>query len=308
MKKLLVVLALMGVLVGLLAMTSNAQKEIGQGAFASMKAGYGAACLALAGTCVAAAQDFTAAYWNAAFLASLNQLAGLAGANRFGLVYSTYTAAVWPMPYFTLGTALAAQITPDIPVQTTNEPRGELISDLELAALGSAAFSFTIQSSSLQTGATLKYYRHDIGSLAQGKGWGMDVGLLYQPSPNMSLGISSSDILGTRIHWSTKAIDQVNQLTRIGFAYNTGIAKLVGQMEWESAFAFSKTAYSLGAEMAVLDQPLIVLRGGVKRSPNQPLKLSAGAGLTHADLRADFAYVAHAALGPTYILSFQLSF
>jgi hypothetical protein len=156
---------------------------------------------------VAVADDAHAGYWNPAGLAILNttqfsamysnpinyDLIGSAGVKDIG--YQTVSLAL-PTGYGSLGLNAAYLSVGDIyVVEDASGPTGETFSDKEYGIIASYASSITDQ---IHLGANLKFVSQSIRD-DDGSGMGLDLGCLYQPLYNLTLGLMVQDLVEPKI-------------------------------------------------------------------------------------------------------------
>ncbi|MFC1596121.1 hypothetical protein ACFL4D_02405 [Candidatus Margulisiibacteriota bacterium] len=99
----------------------------------------------------------------------------------------------------------------------------------------------------LYLGANLKLFLKEASGITDGQGTGLgaDIGLLYAPTDQFSIGISQQN-LSSQISWQSGAKDDVQGLTKIGMKLNA-----------------DKVLLGLDADIAGSDQP-VLLHGGVE--------------------------------------------
>ena len=221
-----------------------------------MAIGVGGRALGLGGAYVAAANDVTAGYWNPAALVRINypefslmhdeqfgslenfDYAGVAvpyGAND--TTSSTfvdeagntkpvinYNAAAFGVSVIRLG----VDGIPDTRKLDTNgdgiytdlDGRPDLTQITYFNAADWAVY-FTYakqQSEHFSYGANLKLIRRDIGDF-HATGIGFDLGGLYTPTPNFSLGFNAQDITTTLVAWNTGTNELISPTLKVGGAY-----------------------------------------------------------------------------------------
>ena len=222
-----------------------------------MAIGVGGRALGLGGAYVALANDVTAGYWNPAGLARINypefslmhderfgslvnfDYAGVAfpyGKNDTSDVTTTideegisrpavnYNAAAFGISVIRLG----VDGIPDTRKLDTNgdgfytdiDGRPD-ISQITFfnAADWAVYFSYAQQHSEhLYYGASVKLIRRNIGDF-HATGIGFDLGALYTPTDQLSLGVNAQDITTTLVAWNTGTNELISPTLKVGGAY-----------------------------------------------------------------------------------------
>jgi hypothetical protein len=221
-----------------------------------MAIGVGGRALGLGGAYVAAANDVTAGYWNPAALVRINypefslmhdeQFGSLVNFDYAGVAFPfgvndttnativdeqgmtkpvlNYNAAAFGVSVIRLG-------VDGIPDTRKLDTNGDgIYTDLDgrpdisqitffNAADWAVYFSYAKQHSEhLSYGASLKLIRRNIGDF-HGTGIGFDLGALYTPTENLSLGVNAQDVTTTLVAWNTGTNELISPTIKVGGAY-----------------------------------------------------------------------------------------
>ncbi len=274
----------------------------GVGAFSAFKNGVGARALAMGGAFVAVADDATAACWNPAGLAQLNdtRVTGMS-TDLFGFgITHQYVGAVTTFANIGIGLSWERNALTGQGADTDGTP-GDLFNWNEQAIVGSLATN--IMDIGL-AGANVKYYMADDGT-DSASGFGFDLGLLVKLGDMFTIGMTALDLGNSNITWTTGSTDSVSALYKAGIAMSFVDGKLVLASDIDFDGTNLGDAH-IGIEFKVINE--LALRGGVVLTDNfQNYYFSAGAGINVAGLYVDAAYVMNEAIGNTLILSAEFS-
>jgi hypothetical protein len=275
----------------------------GMGAFSAFKNGVGARALAMGGAFVAVADDATAACWNPAGLAVLNdtRLAGMS-TELYGLgITHQYVGAVTTFANLGVGLGWERAAIDGQAVDGEGE-LGETFTWTEQAIVGSLA---TNVMDVAMAGANVKYYMADSGLGDEASGFGFDLGVLVSLGDMFVVGVNAKDLAGSALDWSGGAKDVVSGLYKAGLAMKLVDDKLILATDIDFDNAGLGDTH-VGAEFQVIDE--LALRGGVVLTNNfQNYVLSVGAGVNVAGLYVDAAYILNDTLGNTLVLSAEFS-
>jgi len=275
----------------------------GIGAFSAFKSGVGARALAMGGAFVGVANDATAAVWNPAGLAMLNdtRLCGMS-TDLFGLgITHQYVGAV--TTFANLGIGLGwERASIDGQIVDAEGELGNTFTWVEQAIVGSLA---TNVMDVAMAGANVKYYMVDNGLGDKASGFGFDLGLLVSLGDMFVIGVNAKDLAGSTISWDGGATDTVSGLYTAGLAMKLVNDKLI--LATDVDFDGSNLGDThVGVEFKVINE--LALRGGVVLTNNfQDYYFSVGAGINVAGLYVDAAYVLEETLGNTLVLSAEFS-
>jgi hypothetical protein len=275
----------------------------GIGAFSAFKNGVGARALAMGGAFVAVANDATAACWNPAGLATLNdtRLAGMS-TDLYGLgATHQYVGAVTTIANLGIGLGWERAAIDGQAVDGTGTP-GATFTWTEQAIVGSLA---TNVMDVAMAGANVKYYMADSGLGDTASGFGFDLGVLVSLGDMFVIGVNAKDLAGSGLAWDGGANDVISGLYKAGLAMKLAEDKLV--LATDVDFDNSGLGDThVGVEFQVINE--LALRGGVVLTNNfQDYYFSVGAGINVAGLYVDAAYVLNQTLGNTLVLSAEFS-
>ena len=200
-----------------------------------MAIGVGGRALGLGGAQVALANDATAGYWNPAALGRISYPEGIAMHDeRFGsLVNYDYASIALPYgPDASLGLSIVRLGVDGIP-DTRNAlidnngngvfDSGDRLDYDKITYFNSTDwafyFSYAKRSSDVfMYGANVKLIHRNLAD-ASATGIGFDVGALYSPLPNLSLGVNAQDVTTTLVAWSTGQNELISPTLKIGGVY-----------------------------------------------------------------------------------------
>lgn len=279
--------------------------------------GAGARSAALGSAYVALADDATAGYWNAAGLSALNsRQVHLTHSEHFsGLIQRDFVAIARPGRLLHgMALSLVRMGIDDIhftelpdPLQPPNTDNRPLIASTEQSADYALYLSGSRRlGARLSLGLSAKAIYRQVASI-NAYGFGLDLGVRYQLSHQITLAANMRDATTTPIVWNTDSTDRIQPSLLLGVAYAIPIAE--GQTT-----ALLATRSGGDASTATDDVPLnagleyrhryIALRAGLEEG-----RQSFGLGLTpHRNLDLDLAYLQHDALEATYQLSASFRF
>jgi hypothetical protein len=291
-----------------------------------LKIGVGARALGMGGSFVSVADDASAAYWNPAGLVQLEQReAMLMGASQFGGVVDNQVGAlVAPLKNSSSRAAIGItfirvgvndiNVTKDAKVgedQNGNpiiDPnRVEQKSAYDLAMLLTYARGWGTRWSG---GLNVKLVRQSLVGEGASFGVGADLGVHFQASPSLALGLRLADITTTQLFWDTGRRETVSPSVTIGVHTTQAIDALQGRLivgfdsrvSFEGQAADQFTAGNVsgiwlpGAEYWFRD--VVAIRAGSDAG-----HFTAGAGVRYKQFGADYAYLAHDELDSTHRVS-----
>jgi len=280
-----------------------AQAQEGVGAGASFMFGVDARALAMGGAFVAVADGYSAPYWNPAGLtnATGTHVGGM-NTNKFGLgINYNYVGAALSLGGFKVGGAFLGSTINGIETFDATGQQAGTVNDNEFLFMGSTAMALPLGGMPLALGGNVKYYSHSLAN-ESGTGFGGDLGLLASLG-GLQLGATLSDVGGTKINWSTGAVDVVDMAIRVG-----GALTLSAPVPWTISGQYNVDSSSLhiGAEFKLTNS--IAIRVGAQKPQDGDFSFTAGAGLALGGFSVDGAYVQNAVLGNSLVVSGEFVF
>ncbi|HYH04663.1 MAG TPA: PorV/PorQ family protein [Bacillota bacterium] len=252
-----------------------------------LRFGVGARSFAMGGAYGVIAGDDTATYWNPAGLAELKApvISTMHSELFLGTTYDYLGGAV-PLQYGGLGVSVLKLDTP-----------GLVLTDgsIDDASTMAALIGYGFQWAGWNLGATIKYYEQNLPTSA-GNGFGLDLGLQKQLTPNYRIGLTLQDLAGSEVNWDTGWTEAVPLNIRLGVSYTRERVLLVA--EFEKAETFRQNHF--GFELTATD--FLKVRGGFRGND-----FTAGIGLTKGQATVDYAYCG-GELDNTHRLSFSYLF
>ena len=282
--------------------------------------GAGARAYGMGGAFVAAANDATAAYWNPAGLALIDDIeittmhsaqSDLQSYDFLNIAFKTESAGSYALSYLRLGVG-------DIALTNSSGPNViGFTSYSDQAALISGGWKLGKQ---FAIGGTIKLLKTDAAS-ASAFGFGSDLGFLFKPIKELTFGLTARDYTGgSYIQWqgTTTNPTQVLQPSvtlgaswteELGKSQNQGEARvpvstLTLNFDFESLYVNkSLNNYHLGLEYWY--KQFFAVRGGVETKGFQfdadSFTPSAGVGIWAYLFEIDYAFVANSIGGIHYI-------
>lgn len=196
--------------------------------------GVGARPLAMGGAFVAAANDATAAYWNPAGLALIDDIEittmhatenGLQSYDFINLAFNTQSAGSYALSFIDLG------VGGIVPTDTNGNIVGPDLTYSDEAGLISGGWKLGKQ---FALGGTIKLLKTDAAS-ASAFGIGSDLGLLFKPIKELTFGLVARDYTGgTYIKWSntpTSPSEALQPSLTLGLSYTQEFGKRQNQGE-----------------------------------------------------------------------------
>lgn len=280
------------VLVGLFLLASIAHSAV----LDPTKLGLGARSVAL-GRCAAALElDSDAAFINPALGAELKQwglnsmlvnLSDDIAYNQLGMAF--------PQGFGTLGISYLGATSGGIIATTVEagriEPSGFTFDYSN--ALISLLYA-NIYSPDLSYGANLKYFQRSFTSVSTGRGYDLDLGLLWKPQPKLKIGVTGQNILPSPIGgmtWDTGAKEGIPYNLKAGLSYRAldGVLLCADLDQAHNR----PLLFHGGAEWGPLWK-LLYVRGGLDQYPQNAnsavTNYTAGLGITLAGISFDYAY------------------
>lgn len=276
--------------------------------------GAGARPLGMGSAFVAISDDATAVYWNPAGLARLSRReVQVQHAEQFGgtVNHDVFTLAgpssaggfgIGLLRLGVDGIKLTALEDPSAPLGPDNRP---LVSQV----VGTTDVTLTLAygrkaRSTLSLGLGLKFIWRDL-SAGSGSGYGIDLGALYTPRPDLSAGLTLRNLTRTRISFDSGAADRIPPSLLLGVAYTRMIPVLRGRITWSTSVHIGEEKSGLedieglhtGAEYRFQDK--LAFRIGAEGD-----HFTAGAGIhLYGRFGFDLAFLEHGQLDNTYRIS-----
>lgn len=300
-----------------------------------LKIGAGARAMGLGGGFTALADDASASYWNPAGLLFLEQseLLLMHSEHLGSLANYDYAAFAQPLDRgnkpSALGIALVRFAVDDILVTKDGfvdedgdgqYDEGEPLdpdkfrrdSDTEYALFLNYATAFR---PTWYVGGTAKLIRQDLVGTTS-FGIGLDLGVLYLPSPSWTLGVQFSDITTTQISWDTGRRETVAPSVKIGSSYTRSVAPFQGLVTLSADFGLSFDGREEASQFSggAIGGDFL---GGVEYWIHRTLALrvgtgggdfTAGAGIRYRGLGVDYAFVPNEELDDTHRVSGSVRF
>lgn len=295
--------------------------------------GVGGRPLGMGSAFVAISNDVTAGYWNPAGLSKLDYpQAMLMHDERFaGLVNYNYGAVAIPYKSdMTLGFSIIRLGVDGIPDtrQALIDLNGNLnLDDNELLDYSKItefnysdwAFLFSFAKrydEKLSYGANLKVIRRDIAEFGAW-GIGFDIGAIYSPFENLSLGANLQDVTTTIVAWDNGTTQLISPTLKVGAAYQLRIFNgiLIPVFDTDIRFENRKFAsmvnvgpisFDFHAGVEYTFDKLISIRLGY----NDVKQFTFGAGIILPKLNVDYSFVKFdrtGELGNTHRISLMLT-
>ncbi len=320
---------------------------VGQTAFAQsiakyagefLSIGVGGRALGLGSSYVALANDASAGYWNPAALARINYPeAMLMHDERFGglLNYDFGAVAIPYGPNATLGISVMRLGVDGIPdnrnagvdangnfILPDDQPAFSRIDYSKVTYFNSADWvlyaSYAHKTSTgLMYGFSVKLLRESLAEFSA-TGIGFDIGFLFSPVRNLSVGINAQDITTTLVAWSNGTNELISPTVKIGTTYSFELfgGRFAPTVDVDTRFEnrqFSSTAH-LGpisfdphAGLEFDFKNTVALRAGY--SDVKQMTLGAGIHLRKIDIDYSFArFGKENDLGDTHRISLRFIF
>lgn len=296
---------------------SSAQTEFGKYSGEFLSLGVGGRSLGMGGTGVAVTSDVTAGYWNPAGLARMDYpQISLMHEEHFGsLVNYNYAAVAIPygtdMSFGISAIRLSIDGIPDTRDALIDRQTGQKITDptnvnwgldySKITEFSNTDWAFFLtfakrQSDNFYWGANVKFIRRDIAEFGA-TGIGFDVGAIYMPYDNFTLGANLMDITTTLLAWDTGRNELISPTAKIGAAYILNIlgGKFTPALDFDIRFENRQTASYFNVGPVSFDtrfgleynfQDIIAVRGGY----NDVKQFTIGAGVKLPKLNIDYTF------------------
>ncbi|MCB0751942.1 MAG: PorV/PorQ family protein, partial [Ignavibacteriae bacterium] len=299
------------------------QTEIGKYAGEFLSLGVGGRALGMGGANVAVANDVTAGYWNPAGLARMDYpQISLMHEEHFGsLVNYNYGAVAIPygtdMSFGISAIRLSIDGISDTRNAGFDRETGESINLLDpnwqilhpnwgldkskITDFSNTDWAFFLtfakrQSDKFYWGANVKFIRRDIAEFGA-TGIGFDVGAVYMPYENFSVGANLMDVTTTLLAWDNGRNELISPTAKIGTAYMFEF--LGGQItpavdfdvrfenrQFASQFNLGPVSFDTRLGLEYSFKNIIAFRGGY----NDVKQFTIGAGVKLPKLNIDYTF------------------
>lgn len=295
--------------------------------------GVGGRPLGMGSAFVSIANDVTAGYWNPAGLSKLDYpQAMLMHDERFaGLVNYNYGAVAIPYKSdMTLGLSVIRLGVDGIPDTrqalidlngNLNLDDNELLDDSKITEFNYSDWAFLFSfakryGEKFSYGANLKIIRRDVAEFGAW-GIGFDIGAIYSPFENLSLGANLQDVTTTIVAWDNGTTQLISPTLKVGAAYQLRIfnGTLIPVFDTDIRFENRKFASMMNVGPISFDfhagveytfDKLISIRLGY----NDVKQFTFGAGIILPKLNVDYSFVKFdrtGELGNTHRISLMLT-
>ncbi len=307
----------------LLFATTRAQTEIAKYAGEFLSLGVGGRALGMGGASVAVAGDVTAGYWNPAGLARMDYpQISLMHEEHFGnLVNYNYGAVAIPYgPEMSFGVSLirlGIDGIKDTREAGVDKQTGEPIDfrdpnwqvlhpnwgldESKITEFSNTDWALFLSfakrhSNNFYWGANVKFIRRDIAEFGA-TGIGFDVGAIYMPYKNFTVGANLMDITTTLLAWDTGRNELISPTAKIGAAYNVEFlgGVFTPAIDFDIRFENRRSSANFNVGPVSFDthmgmeysfKNIIALRGGY----NDVNQFTIGAGVKLPKLNIDYTY------------------
>ncbi len=293
--------------------SADAQTVIAKYAGEFINIGIGGRPLAMGGAFSAVANDITAGYYNPSGLTQINYpQISLMHDERYGnLVNYDYAAVAIPwdtdMSFALSVMRLGIDGIPDtrnalIDVNGNGKiDDNDRIDYTKITEFSDQDWAFYLSfakklADNFSYGASIKYLRRDIAEF-NANGIGFDVGALYIPFENFSVGANLQDITTTLVAWNTGRNELITPTAKIGAAYGWDIlnGRLTPAVDFDvrfenrqyaSTFNMGPVSFDMHAGLEFNYNNLFSIRGGY----NDVKQYTIGAGIKLPKLNIDYSF------------------
>lgn len=263
----------------------NTEPEIGEagGAAPYLKTGVGPRALAMGSAFTSVADDSSAAYWNPAGIAFMEDI-------QLGFVYTkmsldrdyNYANATLPNLWHSAISVIMSGVR-DIQGYDSRDYATGSFDEKNMALLVSFAPRLNDE---LGVGFNIKALQDKIES-ASSIGYGADMGAMLKPTNQLSIGLMLQDVY-TTIKWENNYSETVPMVGRIGVSYDIFAPQaksynLKLSMDVEKYATMTRTRYNFGTELNITDN--LFLRTGIADN-----FLTAGFGVRYSFIGLDYCY------------------
>lgn len=293
----------------LLTHSLQAKTVVGKYAGEFLTLGVGARYLAMGGTSSAFVSDIHASYWNPAGLANLQypQIALMHASSFANLVSYDYAGVAFPMgTRQTIGISLVRLGISEI-ADTRNawDPETNDVKanpNQYITFFDAADYAFFLSYSNqtlnhLKYGFNVKAIHRSLGSVGSALGLGFDIGLMYAPTQNLSLGLNVQDVTTTFLAWDSGYNELISPTVKMGISYQFFMlgGKFIFAQDYDTRFEGRARAAQIHIGAVSIDihtgmeyeyKNTLCLRTGI----DDIGKLTLGAGLKLSELQIDYCY------------------
>lgn len=145
----------------------------------------------------------------------------------------------------------------------------------------------------LSVGASLKLFNHKFGGFdGSAQGMGLDLGVIYKPNEDLSLGVNFANI-GGKVKWDSQKEEEIEGASKFGGALKLMDGKLLASAGMDFALNAERPALLHGGfEYTPVD--FLSIRGGIDQDAlnlNETVSnLTAGVGINIEGISFDYAY------------------
>ena len=291
--------------------------EFGKYSGEFLSLGVGGRALGMGGAYVAVTDDVTSGYWNPAGLARMNYpQISLMHEEHFGsLVNYNYGAVAIPYgPDMSFGISairLSIDGIPDTRNALIDRQTGQQITDptnvnwgldySKITEFSNTDWAFFLTFAKKQTenfywGANVKFIRRDIAEFGA-TGIGFDVGAIYIPYENLTVGANIMDLTTTLLAWDTGRNELIAPTLKVGSSYKLNIlgGSITPAVDFDIRFEDRRSSAYFNLGPISLDtrmgmeynfKNIIAIRGGY----NDVDQFTIGAGIKLPKLNIDYTY------------------
>jgi hypothetical protein len=294
--------------------------------------GVGARALGMGSAFSAVANDATAAYWNPAGLAGLEQnevnfmhAYAFGGLANYDTIFGCYPAG----KYGTFGGGLLRMAVQDIVITEWDDPDAEDRRPVVKREVNWSDNGFFVSYGrplwgKINIGGNFVFIRQGTGDVGTSSGQVVDLGVLAGPYGPFKFGAFAQNIVG-RIKWSTGTTETIPFNLRVGSSYSRVItpadSELTVALDGDIKNAGYDAAAGFNAGDLSLDlhgglewwyRRVVALRFGVEKRQEKHTDISGGAGLRIETRRLtfgiDYAYLNDPGIGSSHRASASVGF
>ncbi|UCE27862.1 MAG: PorV/PorQ family protein [Candidatus Coatesbacteria bacterium] len=294
--------------------------------------GVGARALGMGGAFSAVADDSTAAYWNPAGLATLEQnevsfmhAYAFGGLANYDTIFGCYRAG----KYGTFGGGLLRLGVQDIVITEWDDPDAEDRRPIVRREVNWSDNGYFVSYGrpvwkKISLGGNFVYIRQGTADVGTSSGQVVALGVLAGPYGPFKFGVHAQNIVG-RIEWSTGTTETIPFNLKFGTSYSQAITAADSELTLAFDGDMKNAGYDVGAGFNAgnlsLDihggaewwyRRVVALRFGVEKRQEERTDISGGAGLRIAAagmaFGVDYAYMGDPGIGSTHRVSASVGF